>query len=656
MSVKAKVWQGSVGGLSTDLKIGLKNSVPFMQGFDFRKSPTQLSVLPGMSRDDNGVVKDLIVNEVMASDGTIYGFGNSGYFYRRPPGGIQSVEGLLTSGAYGMDYRRDSDSIYLAGLSTVSLYNPVTGIGISSLTPDKYGASFSTYNNIAASDAALFNIAAFQSGNALSYTPTTTIMEGPVTQRYFQSDIEPCSKVSIFVLKKGSGNWTLTLHDGLNNVLATTTITNGSLKEGVFNDFVFATPVRLYVVPNARTYHIHVTSTVADGQLSTSVQDNLSNCDLEIWADRLIAPTNGMHPMIRFLQYECFLNANYLSVWEPISDPPTNAEWQRHRLVLPSEYEGCGIDKTNEFLVMAFEKVSSDPNSTPQEGLLVFWDGTSPTYNYDVPIPEGSPYSLHTYGNVAYYYAGGDWYGIAPPSTTPVKLKRMPGVDTEFSGSNTPIVVYPYAATVRRGIHLMGWPSKTANTSINFGVYSWGAVNKDFSPALGYSYALSTGSQNYSVSNNLQIGMVKSFGDVLHVSWRDTANGGYGLDTINNSSAPAITAIWQSLVTDNGYASRTKQGIYIDAYYALASGASLTMAYKIDREATWHTSPIYSTTSLWQGQQGYAKFSIGSGTLSNRYKEIQVQMIITSSGNLTMASQLFEVSLVYDDLKNEALV
>lgn len=646
MAVHAAVFQGS-SGIATDAKLGIKNAAAAITALDFRKSPSQLSVLPGLTREDNGIVKDLILDEVMVNDGTIYAFGNAGYFYRRATTGVWSMESQLVTGYGGMDYRRDADAIYLTSSKTVSLYAPVSSV--SAMLVNKYGPSASTYNN---SITVGLNVNAAQSSSLQTTTlkvATNPLNETSTMVRYFQSDIEPLQRISVFVVSKGTGDWTLTLHDGLNNVLGTATVTSANLTNNTWADFIFASQIRIYPAPNARTYHIHVTSTVADGTVSSSTTNDLSTADLAVYADRLVQTNNKLHPMMRFQQFECIGNGNYLSVWEPISDTPTNTEWLRHKLTFPMEYEVCGLTQQNEFIVIACEKTTTG-TSTPQAGILFFWDGLSPTYNYDIVIPEGSPHGLHTYKNVAEYFAGGAWYGVTGPTSIPVKLRTMPGTDIEYSGTNSPITVYPQAATVRRGVHLSAFPSVTTNTAINFGVYSWGAVDKNYPDALGYNYLVSTGTQNYSSSNNLQIGMVQSFGDILHVSWRDSLNGNYGIDVLSNASIPAPTSNWTSEINDGGYMARTKQGLYMDCCYLITSGVTVTLKYKLDREANWHSSPAYTTTNLWNAEAGYAKLEIPL-----RYREVQIAIDVTCDSTVTTAPILYERSLVYDGLEQEVL-
>lgn len=663
MASKALVFTDFDGGWSTDIKVGQKNSQAFTQAFDFRPSPSQLGVFPGPTREDSGVVKDLVLNEVMAANGVTYSVGDTGYLYKRTTGGVWSVEGKMSSGASGLDYRRDTDSLYMTSNKTASLLTSVTGPAASVFIPDKYGISVSTYDN---STNAGFNVSANQTNGSLLtgiLVASSPLDEAMANVRFFQSDIEPLNKVSLFIGTKGTGDWTVTLHDGLNTVLATSTVTNANLNSNNWNDFVFSTApngqVRIYIAPNARTYHIHVTSTVADGTVLSNSTNDLSTANLQVWADRFVQTVNGWHPIQRFLQFECFGNGNYLSTWEPLSDPPTNAEWKRHALVFPMEYEVCGLARTNEFIVVAAEKNASITNQIPQEGMLFFWDGISPTYNYNVPVPEGSPLGLTVYKNVLYYYAGHGLYAITSPLTLPTKVRKMPGTTTEFSANQSLMRPYPNAMAVRNDILLVGFPGLTTNTSVQFGVYSFGSTDKNYSDSFGYNYIISTQSQLYSNSNNLRIGTVRSFGNMLHISWRDDLNGGYGVDVVNNSNNPAPTAIWQSMIFDGGYIHKQKTAVYMEVYWAaMPSGASVQMGWDIDRTGVFTTSPSYSSTVLWNnGQNGnnYARFDITSGN-GGRFHEIQLQVIVTSNNTVTTRPIITGISLIYDDNKEESVI
>lgn len=658
MATEPLIFNQFTGGLSDDPKIGPKYSFADAQGMDFRSSPSQLSVLPGLAREDGGIVKDLILNEVMAGNGIIYAFGDAGYIYRRSTAGVWSVVDKLGSGAAGIDYRKDTDAVYLTSYKTASRIGQVVNGTSPTLNSDYYASSISTYDNSINTG---FNVNADQEGSNLTTAilqATTPLNESDQNRRYFQTDIEPLNQIAVYVVAKGSGNWTMTLQDGINNVLATATVSNASMSNNSWVNFVFSSApngqVRVYPAPNARTYHLHVTSTVADGTISSSQTNNLSSCDLRVYADRFVQTNNNWHPIQRFLQYETFGNGNYLSAWEPITDPPTNDEWLRHRLVFPEEYEVCGLTLQNEFEVIAAGKNTTLNTSIPQAGMLFFWDGTSDTYNYNVPIPEGTPYGIYTYKNIVYYFAGGSWWALTSPTTQPVKQRQMPGTATEFSQSYAPIVVYPYAATVRRDILLAAWPGTVPNTNMTFGVYSWGSTNKNYPETLGYNYHISTGSENYSASNNLSLGMAQGFGDLLHVSWRDDLNGGYGIDAITNSSSPVTTSYWKALEFDGGYVAKKKTANYIEAYYVLPPGATITLSYSMDY-TTFVTDPnSYSTTKLFEGLPNYARFYATSSN-GGRFHNITVMITITSPAGATVSPAVQMVALVYDDNRTEVL-
>ncbi len=829
MANKAAVFQYFPGGIATDAKYGVKGSAAGIQAFDVRASPSKMSVLPAATLEGGAAINDLILGEVMTLDGTIYATGDAGYVYRRTTSGSWSVIGQLNSGCGGIDYRVDTDSIYITSNKTVSQISTVSTAPV--FQPDFYGTSISKYidpsGTVPPTD---------QEGSGKTTVLGTEIDESDNNRRLFKTDIEPAQSISVFGVAKGTGNWKLTLHDGTNNVLGAATINNASLKVADWNNFVFsatASPtkiagtaanvagvgtadwtnpgnitakdgsyatfdtagptdshylqatnfglsvptnativgieaqywrhqdgptasiivvdnvvkivkggsitgtnlagqanwsgnlvngtgtyggttelwgttwapadvnastfgvalavttggtsgiasvdsvsmtvyytlssstgqVRLYPAPNARTYHFHLTSSVGTGNgvgtvSSTSVND-MGAADMQLYADRLVYPRSGLHPMERFLQYELIGNGNYVSAWEPISSPPTNDEWVRAQLTVPMEYECCGVAHTNEFFIAAFEKVSTNIGSSPQEGLIIFWDGTSATYNYDVPITEGAPYGLHVYQNVAYYYAAGSLWAMTSPTTQPIKLRNMPGFTTEFSGTNSPIKVYPSSMTVRRGVQVFGFPGVTTNMGVNFGVWSWGATDKNYPQALSYNYVLSTGSQTYSASNNLRIGMVKSFDDLMHISWRDDLNGGYGIDKVDNTVPPAPTAIYQTLVVDNGYAGKYKGGLYVEAYYNLLDGATIQFAYQFNRNGTWVTdAQSYSATSLWQGHTGYARFGItadSTGAPAGTFREVQGQITITTPGTATTPSQVYMVAIIFDDKRDEQI-
>ena len=622
---KALVIKRWDGGWSTDAQLGVEHSFAYSKHLDFHKKPSQLTILPAARKESGGVVSDLVQNEVMLNDGSTVAVGDGGRFYTRSTAGVWNSESVLdAAGAFGLSYRRDTDAVYIAGEKTVSEYSPVSNSPV--LKPAKYGTSKST-------DPLAMSVDGPATTSILVATDPLT--ETDTNIQSFKSDIEPLSSIRIYIVDKGTGNWTLTLHDATNNVLATSTVANADLASASWNTFSFSSQIRLYIKPNAREYHFHLTSTVADGTVRSSVKNDLNTCDFEIYADRLIDTNNGMHPIQTFLQYECIGNERYLSVWEPLTDEPSNAEWERHKLTFPPSYEVCGLAVWNEYLAIACEKRSTGTN-TPQDGRIFFWDGLADTYNFTIPVPEGSPYAIHEHKNVLYYEAGGAWFAYA--GGTPQKLRTMPNTDSEFSGTSDQTITYPYMATVRRGQHLLGFPSQTTNQSIEHGVYEYGAVDKNFPDSFGYSYTASHGTILNDGSNNLRIGMVKNFGDFLHISWR--LNNQYGVDVVDNSSDPFTTAEWHSAFFDDGLPSKEKTPLYMECTFeSLPAGATVTLKYRTSRSGAFTSGSAVSSGN-------YAKLPI-----NGRFYEIQLGLDLTATDT---TPTITSVALMYDDNRKEA--
>lgn len=620
MAKNALIQKRFDGGWSPDAKIGQPNTFAYSRCIDFRKKPSSLSVLPGATTEGDGVIVDLIQNTVMDLTGKIYGLGNTGWFYRRQTTGVWSSEGKLDSAAFGLSFRSDVDKLFIATNNAISEYSPVSNNP--TLHIDKYGQRASTDSG------------ATLSGGTLLYTLPTTLSETITNKQEFTSDIEPLTKVRIQVADGGTGDWTMVIHDAANNELGSSTVLNADITDNKYLDFDFS-QIRLYIKPNARTYHFHLTSTVADGSCKCSSPGNLNTADFTVYADRLIETTNGMHPMMTFLQYELIGNANYLAVWEPLSDEPSNAEFLAHKLRFPAGLEVCGITRWQEYAAIACE-------SAEQGGYIFFWDGLSSTYNFFVSVPEGSPYSIDNYKDVLKYIAGGDEYAYT--GGAPYKIRSLPNTDSEYSDATDTTVTYPYMSTVRRGVHLQAWPSYTTNEAIEHGVYSWGASNKDFSESFGYSYVLSTGTR-YNTSGNLRIGHVKNYGDTLFISWRDGSE--YGLDKIDNSSDPATTAVWESLFTDNGKTHRPKTGERVLVTFdPLPSDVTINVKYRTSRNGAWTYSEDFTSANTPDNE---AVLPISP----TRYREIQYGFEVTITGSETPV--ITSVVLVYDDTRDEKL-
>lgn len=564
-------YQSFQGGIATDDKVGIEHSHAYSRGIDFRKKPGQLSPLAETRRIGSNNVVDLIQQIIQIDDGTRYGLGNQGYFYAIENDNDVIVKAKLDDGAAGMVYRNDLDEMYMSSSTTVSYYgkfpNPVINI-------NKYAESASIID------------AASSSGGLLTYTLATSIVESATTIQEFESDIEPLVKIRVKVSAKGTGNWTLTLHDDANNVLATSTVANASITSLDYLEFEFSSQIRLYVKPSARTYHFHLTSTVADGTVFTGTANDFNTADYDIYADRLVNTNNGLHPMAQFLQYILIGNGRYLSVWEPLADNPSNLEWLRHRLDFGDGYEVCSITTTDEYAAIGVERRSTSSSRDFQDGKIYFWDGLSEAHNFSIDVKEGAPEGSYTYQNMPYFIVNGALYVWAGGKNL-IKLRTLLNTDTEFSNISDATHVYPNMMAVRRGILVFGYPSITASTTMEHGVFSYGAVDKNYPMSFGYNYDISTDTRTFNGTDALRIGCVRSFGDSLYLSWRDDSEPvgfRYGLDVVDNDSNPAVEGTWEARIYDGQAVFKMKSARNMKLVcVSLPTGVRLKMKYKLDR-------------------------------------------------------------------------
>lgn len=552
------------GGESSDAAIGPPASFGSSQAMEFRRNPSQLTVLPGPRKISGGVVNDLILNMVQVPNGSRYALGNEGGFYKIDTNNVVTNIDKIPIGSDGLLYRADTDAIYMATQNDLRRYYPLSG------TP-KFDAIYGTSKSI--------DSAAYRTGGTFTCAVPTTISEGVYCS--FLPDIEPFYSNKVNIATRGSGDWTLTLHDGLNNVLGTVTVPNAKL--GGLTEFVYSAPIRALVKPNARTYHFHLTSTASGGSIACGVPDTMDTADFELWANRFVDPINNFHPMIQFEQFICIGNERYLSVWEPLTDnDPPNNEFQRHRLTFPPGFEVCGLATTDEFLVIACEKRSTNGTKDFQEGKLFIWDGIGETYNQVVDVADGSPEAICTYDNYPYFVVNGvlcAWSG----GKSIIKVRAIADTSTEYTSTVDNTHAYPNMLSIRDNILHIGYPSNTNNISIKHGVYTWGSLEKNYPASFGYSYLIST-QTNLNTAGTLQLGCVRSFGDEMYISWKDGNN--YGLDIVDSLCMPAPTFSFRNRRFSAGAVYKDKQALFITIDSdPIPEGIIITPVHSIDREA-----------------------------------------------------------------------
>lgn len=611
-----------VAGESQNFKFGSKYQYDYARHLDVRAAPDSFTVLPGTAKTSQAVVTDLIQDMTQIPNGNRYALGDSGNVYLVNTSGTWSRIGNIgQSGGAGIMYRSDSDCVYITGQTKVARIKTVSTVPTLDINFFAYGASTAT--------------TCTTSGGTNTYSLPSSIQESATNERTFISDIEPLYQLGVKIIAKGTGDWTLTLHDDANNLLGTVTVVNANLTNGQLNYFVFSSPPRLQVSVNnytstssgGRTYHFHLTSTVTDGTIACA--NSLADADMQLYATALVPPTNGLHPMYQFAQLTIIGNEKYVASYAPLQDQPTTADFLRHQLQFPSGYQVNGIAQLELYAAISAEQRSSSATQDFQSGKMFLWDGAATTYNRYFDIPEGSPESLFSHKNVLYFLAGGALYESA--GSQPQKIRTVRNTNSSYSNIADSTHVNPHMMTVRRGVLLIGYPSTTTNQSLEHAVYGWGQISNQYPMSWSTNYTISTGTILNNGSNNLKLGLVKNFGDTLYLSWRDDSSGTtiYGVDIVNNSSAPAADFQIQTLYFDNNQPYKEKQAKKAMAVFdSLPSGVSMRMWYIVNNDGVKHYMTDDGTAYVTSGKVVFMR-------IPSQFVGIQIGLEGTISGSAT---------------------
>jgi len=111
---------------------------------------------------------------------------------------------------------------------------------------------------------------------ATAYTLGTTISEGATDIQSFTPTEKYQTKVVFKVLAKGTGDWTIVVHNAANDLIASETIANADVVVG------YNTAILPYEWTTG-IYHIHIISTVADGTVDTVVNTDLEGAEMSFY-------------------------------------------------------------------------------------------------------------------------------------------------------------------------------------------------------------------------------------------------------------------------------------------------------------------------------------------------------------------------------------
>lgn len=447
-----------------------------------------------------------------------------------------------------------------------------------------------------------------------TYTLGTVVNEGATHRQTFQPTKEPLKSVMLNVNTVGTGNWTIVIHDALNRVLSTMTVTNANMHTS-FYEFVLPSSVRPILTAN---YHIHVYSTVGDGKIVTSSLDDMEGSATPDTGAYLatfyqILVSDIYHPMKQFLNFIAIGNERYVAKLE------AGNIYNPHQLILPAGYRVRSLATVGEYLAIGVWRGTSITDT--DQGKIFLWDGTSDISGQSAPNTavdclQGGVNAMHGAGGILHVIAGyqGKYMKYALGGQLE-KVTQMPKLSNDEY-----VEVAPGAMCMWRSLMHFGSCLNTDSSTVHQGVFSYGTLNSNYPISLGFDYPLSLGDLP---STGIKIGSLFPQGENLYIGWqKDNA---YGVDVVDVTADPYANASMELLITDlgkiyqdkNAYAFRTE-------FSPLLSGQSVTVKFKPDRAADWIPLVTQSTIGAHNAL----------GSISNRQREIQLAFDVVTNGQL----------------------
>lgn len=649
MPIFSQIQTNFSNGISQNSKNWLPYSARFTRNLAIFEDSDSVTLTPIPVKDSGSVVTDLVKWIVDANpyENARYALGDSGIVYKIASN-VWTSDHTIGSGApTGQGLVMLSDAIYFATSTTIGRkFQLSTGSGT-------YNDDFFTdgTNNLDA------NVTA--SGN--TYTLATTIGEASTAKITYAPAFDPLKVVSLYVTAKGTGNWTVTIHDVNNNSLGSVTVANASLTNGQMNTFTFATPIRINI---GSTYHIHVTSTVADGTVQTGTSADLSTAQYQTIFGILIADTD-YHPMIQHTNGVTGIwvvgNEHYLGTYD-------NTTYNPNKITFEPGYKVRALMIINEY-VAAFCWKTSNIDSF-EGGYVYFWDGISNYFNFKMPITLGMPNAASNFKNRLMMISGsnGD-ISMAPDQTQPFRLLQ----DAPKLTIGSRVEVLPGAMAVWQNRALWGYSNTndanaaayndgsagahadgdtyTPPTGMEQGVYEFGNQSDR---AITYT-AVSTEVLNFAFQPStvianptaFKIGCIAAFGKDCYVSYKDGTS--YYVDRITKGNNPAATGSWESLVFDKSL-DGTEQLVQQPqkeklahrvrvTFNTLPTGATVTAKYRLNRAAAW----TFGTTVTAGGTTAVA-------LIDKRYNEVEYGFDVTAT---TTNPVITSVGIFYEPLPGE---
>lgn len=461
------------------------------------------------------------------------------------------------------------------------------------------------------------------SGN--TYALGTSVDEGASHRQTFIPEKDPQKSIIVNISAKGTtADWTLVVHDQLNRVVVSKTVTNANLPSSGNYEFIFDSlwrPIR----GASYHYHVYATNTTGTPALVSGTSNNLETAQFSSYYQFLVTDTEW-HPIMPFTNMILVGNERYVATWNAITFAP-------HKLTFPANYRVRCFGVWNEYAAIGVQIGSSI--SSYDFGRIFFWDGISETYNFFIDVPEGAINAMIGSSGQLYFFAGyqGDLM-VYEGGAKARKVKRIPKITKDKF-----VEIYPGAMTMWQTLLRVGVSGNSDSDVIEKMVYSYGSLNDQYPNSLSGDYPISTGRR----LSTVKIGCVIPVDKKLLMGWQDGV--AYGVDVVDPAGAPYPDATMEFLIQDEGQVSKGKMAQAIRAdFEALNEGECVGLKMKIDRAENWTTLKEMATAG-----ETTARENIDNG----RHREYQIAIDLGTT--VATAPKVYGFGIVEDILDEEEI-
>lgn len=387
---------------------------------------------------------------------------------------------------------------------------------------------------------------------------SNALSELDTNKKFFKANSETITYIKLWIVEKGSGNVTITIHDSSDTLVGSAvTVNNASLVNG-WNYFTMSISGLVF----GATYHVHVHASNTTVYLLSNNYNDVSDSKMQLLSNG----DSEFHPMIIQNLVLFIGDRNYIHQVDFDRIDGTHVFSER-ALDFVSPLRAKCLGKFNTDLL-----IGTIVDARIAKTQILRWNTWSESFSVSDEIPEqginafidGDNYVMANAGEAGniYFYNG-------------ERLELMRTIKGNFD-SGGKVTVHPEATANFKGLPLFGLSNVSGNP-VSQGIYSFGSRNKDYPFILCLDFPISERSGDDFVLTGIEIGAITIVGNDLYVSWKNGVTS--GIDKLDYSNkldgAYVVTRIMDLTKV---YLDNYKQ--YIAKYTSLPSGTDITMEYK----------------------------------------------------------------------------